>query len=126
MRGWLMIAALTLLAGCDPQAADPAPAAEEATVTAPEVPPLELKPTPQKAVDDKAATDPEMQEALMTPPENLVLCPEVRPELCTMEYMPVMGWLEDGSTQEYANKCGACADGAVVGYLPAESKQPAQ
>ncbi|MBQ1782181.1 MAG: hypothetical protein II007_00850 [Gammaproteobacteria bacterium] len=67
-----------------------------------------------------------MQEALMTPPANLVLCPEVRPEICTMEYMPVMGWLEDGSTQKYANKCGACADGAVVGYLPPESKQPTQ
>lgn len=126
MRGWLMIAALTLLAGCNLQATDPAPAAEEATVTETEVPPLELKPAPQKLVDDKAATDPEMQEALMTPPENLVLCPSVRPEICTMEYMPVLGWLEDGSTQEYANKCGACADGAVVGYLPPETKQPTE
>lgn len=126
MRGWLIIVALTLLAGCDPQADQPAPVADEPPLAATEAPPLELKPTPQQPVDDKAATDPETQEALMTPPANLVLCPSVRPEICTMEYMPVMGWLEDGSTQEYANKCGACADGAVVGYLPAESKQPAQ
>lgn len=88
---------------------------------------LSLKPAPAAPVAaDPATTDPAHQEALMTPPANLVRCPEQRPQMCTMEYMPVIGWQEDGATQEYANKCGACADGAVVGYLPAPPPENAE
>ncbi len=45
-----------------------------------------------------------------------VTCPEVRPELCTMEYDPVEGWLKSGEWREYPNGCSACSDPEVVGY----------
>ena len=81
---------------------------------------LSLKPAQTPAIEAEPATiDPAQQEALMTPPEHLVPCPEQRPQNCTMEYLPVTGWQEDGAPQEYGNKCSACADEAVVGYLAA-------
>jgi hypothetical protein len=30
-------------------------------------------------------------------------------EICTMEYMPVCGYMPDGTSQTYGNDCGACA-----------------
>ena len=33
-------------------------------------------------------------------------------EICTMEYVPVCGFMTDGSSETYGNKCGACAAGA--------------
>lgn len=32
-------------------------------------------------------------------------------EACTMEYMPVCGFMPDGTSQTYGNKCGACSAG---------------
>ena len=46
------------------------------------------------------------------------LCPEQRPQVCTMEYMPVCALLESGRKKEYASACNACADGDVISYTP--------
>lgn len=45
-------------------------------------------------------------------------CPEQRPQLCTMEYMPVCALLENGRRKEYASACNACSDTEVIGYNP--------
>ena len=46
------------------------------------------------------------------------LCPEQRPEVCTMEYAPVCALLENGRREEFASACNACSDKEVVGYDP--------
>ena len=51
-----------------------------------------------------------------------VTCPEVRPEICTMDYNPVCGSLSDGSIKTYANGCGACSDRNVNSYSAGECK----
>ena len=48
-----------------------------------------------------------------------LLCPEERPQVCTMEYVPVCALLENGRSKEYASACSACADRDVVSYSPA-------
>jgi len=51
-----------------------------------------------------------------------VKCPEVRPEICAMDYDPVCGSLSDGSFKTYSNGCNACADPNVTDYSPGECK----
>jgi hypothetical protein len=51
------------------------------------------------------------------PPPNL--CADPRPQVCTMEYLPVCAIQETGVKKTYASACNACADIAVVSYLPA-------
>lgn len=53
---------------------------------------------------------------------NLVICPEQRPEMCTMQYDPVCATLSDGVRKTYSSDCTACADTNVVGYKPGECK----
>ena len=48
--------------------------------------------------------------------EGLTLCPEPRPEVCTMEYRVVCAQMQDGSFKEYSNACSSCSDANVVGY----------
>jgi hypothetical protein len=43
-------------------------------------------------------------------------CPEVRPEICTMDYNPVCGISSDGSFKTYSNSCNACTDPKVTSY----------
>lgn len=50
-------------------------------------------------------------------PAEMVKCPDVRPELCTMEYDPALGFKANGESEEYGNKCSACSDPEVVGYV---------
>lgn len=53
------------------------------------------------------------------PEENpVVQCSSPRPEVCTMEYNPVCAQLADGDFRTYSSPCNACADDAVIGYLP--------
>ena len=47
---------------------------------------------------------------------SYILCEEPRPEICTMEYVPVCGKLIDGSLKTYSNGCNACSDKKVKGY----------
>ena len=49
---------------------------------------------------------------------SYILCEDPRPELCTLEYVPVCGKLIDDSLKTYGNRCEACADKKVIGYKP--------
>ncbi len=51
------------------------------------------------------------------PSAELTPC-EARPEMCTMDYVPVCGELDDGTQKTYSNACNACADPRVTGYRP--------
>jgi hypothetical protein len=51
-----------------------------------------------------------------------IKCPELRPEMCTMDYTPVCGNLSDGSFKTYSNGCNACSDPKVTSYSQGECK----
>lgn len=52
--------------------------------------------------------------------DTFEVCLEPRPELCTMNYLPVCAQLKDGSFKTYANGCSSCTDPEVVGYRDGE------
>jgi len=64
------------------------------------------------------ASDPDT--ALIEDSQNLLTCPEVRPQICTMEYAPVCGVTQDNQSETFANGCGACSHPDVIGYKPGE------
>ncbi len=45
------------------------------------------------------------------------LCPNPRPQNCTMIYRPVCGERADASQKTYSNACVACADASVVSWV---------
>jgi PBP1b-binding outer membrane lipoprotein LpoB len=49
-------------------------------------------------------------------PDDMTLCTNPRPEVCTMEYNPVCGFMQNNDFRTYASPCTACSDSAVVGY----------
>ena len=49
-------------------------------------------------------------------------CPELRPEMCTMDYNPVCGNLSEGSFKTYSNGCNACSDPMVTSYSQGDCK----
>ena len=62
-------------------------------------------------------------------PDDAVRCVEPRPQVCTMDYRPVCATRDNGTrcvttpcdsteTATYANGCGACADPAVIAWVP--------
>jgi hypothetical protein len=53
-------------------------------------------------------------------PEDMTLCSNPRPEVCTMEYDPVCGYSVNDESRNYASACSACSDITVIGYLPGE------
>lgn len=49
--------------------------------------------------------------------QNLdVVCKDPRPEMCTMNYLPVCGISSDNSEKTYSNGCTACSHPEVIGY----------
>jgi len=54
------------------------------------------------------------------PQAKLTRCTEPRPEICTMQYLPVCANLKDGSAKTYSSGCSACSDVNVVSYMPEE------
>jgi Kazal-type serine protease inhibitor domain len=48
--------------------------------------------------------------------DSFIRCEEIRPKICTQEYVPVCGELADGSQKTYSNACSACSDMNVVRY----------
>lgn len=53
-----------------------------------------------------------------SPPSLVQVCNTPRPQVCTMEYSPVCGTLVVGAVKDYSSRCNACADDAVVSYVP--------
>jgi hypothetical protein len=47
---------------------------------------------------------------------GLTICPEIRPEVCTMDYQPVCAQLRDSGFKPYSNGCTACSDQNVTAY----------
>lgn len=67
-------------------------------------------------------------------PQDAVLCPEPRPQICTMDYNPVCATRDTTNTCDtlpcpstetatYSNGCGACADAAVIYFQPGACKE---
>jgi hypothetical protein len=55
--------------------------------------------------------------------EQVTVCKDPRPEICTLDYNPVCGLLDSGQRREFSNGCSACADPAVTGYVPGPCQQ---
>ena len=49
--------------------------------------------------------------------KTFTTCPKPRPQICTREYNPVCGQLQNGTVKTYATGCTACSDPAVTGYI---------
>ncbi len=54
------------------------------------------------------------------PQTKTTTCTEPRPEICTMQYLPVCASLKDASVKTYSSGCSACSDASVVSYMPEE------
>ena len=52
--------------------------------------------------------------------DSITACTDPRPQICTMQYDPVCGTLDDGSEQTYSTDCTACSDAAVTQHRPGE------
>jgi len=52
--------------------------------------------------------------------DNATVCKEPRPQICTMEYVPVCAQLKNNTYKTFASGCSACADKSVVLYIPGE------
>lgn len=48
-------------------------------------------------------------------PDTARPCPDTRPEACTMEYRPVIGYGAEGASRgEFRNACVACSEPGVA------------
>lgn len=81
--------------------------------------------------EPKATTEDARDSTL---PDDIALCPEQRPEMCTQQYDPACGYFtqSDGDSDQSANEseqeepgrktfgnaCTACTHTTVVGYTP--------
>ncbi len=55
--------------------------------------------------------------------ENKLVCKDPRPEICTMNYLPVCGFDSSNSAKTYSNACGACSDKNVDSYIEGECSE---
>lgn len=55
--------------------------------------------------------------ALSRAGQDVNRCEEPRPQVCTMEYVPVCATLATGGEKTYANGCAACSDAGVDGWV---------
>jgi len=58
----------------------------------------------------------ELRDSKVAGEQEMVSCPEPRPQICSREYRPVCAKLQDGGFKTYANGCTACTDPTVTGY----------
>ncbi len=47
-----------------------------------------------------------------------IICTDPRPQICTLEYMPVCATLNNKVTKTFASACSACANKKVISYKP--------
>ena len=55
-------------------------------------------------------------QSAQTLPEVATKCTDPRPQVCTMNYVPVCGVRSDQTTKTYSNDCSACSDPDVIGH----------
>ena len=55
-------------------------------------------------------------------PNNANACEEPRSKMCTREYRPVCGVLENSLSKTYGNACSACADEKVQYFIAGSCK----
>jgi len=51
---------------------------------------------------------------------DVTVCTEPRPQICTMEYVPVCASLKGGATKTMSSGCSACSKADVVSYQSGE------
>jgi len=54
---------------------------------------------------------------------KVIKCQEPRPEMCTMQYAPVLGIDDKGLQREFSNACSACSDIKMIGYIKKSLEQ---
>jgi len=54
--------------------------------------------------------------------QSFTSCPKIRPQVCTMEYIPVCAKLNSSDIKTYASACSACADHKVISYKEGSCK----
>lgn len=47
---------------------------------------------------------------------NIVSCKDPRPQMCTMDYNPVCGFISPNQIKTFSNGCGACSDSKVLSH----------
>ncbi|MBL7250963.1 hypothetical protein ACLD02_01970 [Alloalcanivorax sp. C16-2] len=59
----------------------------------------------------------------VAPPADANLCPEPRPQACTMEYRPAIGYDKTGKqVGKFGNACHACGQDGVYYTLPEDGE----
>jgi len=53
---------------------------------------------------------------------GVTACTEPRPQICTMQYLPVCATLKGGVIKTYSSGCSACSDTKVISYKPGKCK----
>jgi len=52
--------------------------------------------------------------------KKITLCKEPRPQMCTMDYTPVCGLVNNNMVKTFGNACGACGELKVSAYITNE------
>ncbi len=47
---------------------------------------------------------------------NIVSCKDPRPQMCTMDYNPVCGFISPNQIKTFSNGCVACSDSKVLSH----------
>lgn len=55
--------------------------------------------------------------SLINNASNIKQCTNPRPEICTMEYVPVCATLKNKKIKTYSTACTACSDSNVISYI---------
>ena len=63
------------------------------------------------------------QHDALTGKQKQTICTDPRPQVCTMDYLPVCAERKDGSLKTYSNGCTSCSDPEVIGYVEGACKE---
>lgn len=56
---------------------------------------------------------------IKTSESKITVCKDPRPQICTLNYLPVCATTNNAKEKTYANGCTACSDKNVVSYREA-------